>query len=174
MAKIKNKIHYAWWILVALCIIVGLSRGTVNSSAGLFLGPVTEDLGIGMGSLTLYLSIAAIVTLIFLPFAGKLMAKYDPRVLLVGAVILQSGSFALFGVMKSVWGWYILSMPLSVGGTLITVIAGPVIINQWFKKKNGLALGILTAATGAVGAISQPYIVVVLLHRKAGDFPIFL
>src|SRR5699024_1824114 len=44
------------------------------------------------------------------------------------------------------------------GGTLITVIAGPVIINQWFKKKNGLALGILTAATGAVGAISQPYI----------------
>lgn len=156
MSHNKNKIHYAWWILLGLCIIVGLGKSGLNNSAGLFLNPVAKDLGVGIGSLSLYFSISAIVTLVFLPMAGKLMAKYDTKLVLIIAIILQAGAFALFGLMNSVWGWYILAVPLAVGGVIITVIAGPVLINQWFKKSTGLALGILGAAGGLIGAISQP------------------
>lgn len=158
MASRKNGIHYAWWILVALCIIVGLGKGSLNNSASLFLGPVSEDLGIGMGQLTLYLSISAIITLFYLPITGKIMAKYDSRLVIVSAILLQSGAFAAFGFMNSVWGWYLFSVPLSLGGTLIMMIIGPVLINQWFQEKQGLALGILNAAAGAVGALTQPLI----------------
>lgn len=154
--KENRKFHYAWWVLIALCIIVGIGKGGVNNSAGLFLTSVTEDLGIGMGNLSLYFSVSAVVTMIFLPIGGKLMAKYDIRLILSVGIVLQAGAFALFGLMSSVWGWYILAIPLAVGGVFITVIAGPVIINQWFKKRNGLALGILSAVGGAVGAIAQP------------------
>lgn len=156
MKQNKSKIHYAWWILLGLCIIVGLGKGGLNNSAGLFLTPITKDLGIGMGNLSLYFSISAIVTMIFLPIGGKLMAKYDTRLILIVGIILQAGSFALFGLMSSVWGWYTLAVPLAVGGVFITVIAGPVLVNQWFKKSNGLALGIMSAAGGALGAIAQP------------------
>ncbi|WP_413377231.1 MFS transporter [Alkalihalobacillus sp. 1P02AB] len=158
MSVNKSKFHYAWWILIALCIIVGLGKGGLNNSAGLFLSPVTQELGIGMGNLTLYFSVSAVVTMLFLPIGGKLMAKYDTRFILIIGIIFQAGAFALFGLMSSVWGWYILAVPLAVGGVFITVIAGPVIINQWFKKRNGLALGIMTAAGGALGAISQPIV----------------
>ncbi|MCH6267263.1 MFS transporter [Neobacillus citreus] len=158
MDQKKGKIHYAWWILLGLCIIVGLGKGALNNSAGLFLTPITKDLGIGMGSLTLYLSVSAIVTMFFLPIGGKLMAKYNTRLLLSIAIVLQAGAFAMFGMMDSVWGWYIFAIPLAVGGVFITVIAGPVLINQWFKKNNGLALGIMSAAGGALGAVSQPIV----------------
>ncbi|WP_372009100.1 MFS transporter [Paenibacillus chitinolyticus] len=158
MSQNKGKIHYAWWILLGLCMMVGLGKGTLNNSAGLFLRQVSKDLGVGMGSLTLYFSVSAIVTMVFLPIGGKLLAKYDTRLLLSGAIILQAGAFALFGLMNSVWGWYILAIPLAVGGVFITVIAGPVLINQWFKKSKGLALGIMGAAGGAIGAISQPVV----------------
>lgn len=158
MSKSKSKFHYAWLILIGLCVMVGLGKGALNNSAGLYLPPVAKDLDIGMGSLTLYLSISSIVTLIFLPIGGKMMAKYNTRMLLTIAIILQAGAFAAFGLMRSVWGWYILSIPLAVGGVFITVIAGPVLINQWFKKSNGLALGIMGAAGGAVGAIAQPVV----------------
>lgn len=154
--KKNNSFHYAWWILVALCIIVGIGKGGINNSAGLFLTSVTKDLGIGMGNLSLYFSVSAVVTMIFLPFGGKMMAKYDTRLILSIGIILQAGAFALFGLMSSVWGWYILAIPLAVGGVFITVIAGPVIINQWFKKSKGLALGILSAVGGGIGAIAQP------------------
>ncbi|MGN7408035.1 MULTISPECIES: MFS transporter [unclassified Sporosarcina] len=158
MEKTKSKIHYAWLVLVGLCLMVGLGKGALNNTAGLFITPVAKDLGVGIGNLTLYLSISAIVTLIFLPIGGKMMAKYDIKALLIGAIILQAGAFAAFGFMKAVWGWYLFSIPLAVGGVFITVIAGPVLINQWFKKSNGLALGIMGAAGGAIGAIAQPVV----------------
>ncbi|MVP00673.1 MFS transporter [Paenibacillus lutrae] len=158
MNQNKRKIHYAWWILLGLCIMVGLGKGSLNNSAGLFLKQVSTDLGVGIGSLSLYFSVSAIVTMVFLPIGGKLMAKYDTRLILIAAIILQAGAFALFGLMSSVWGWYVLAIPLAVGGVFITVIAGPVLVNQWFKKSKGLALGIMGAAGGAIGAISQPVI----------------
>lgn len=154
--KQKSKFHYAWWILIALSIIVGVGKGTINNTSGLFLTSVTNDLGFGMGKLSLYFSVSAVVTMLFLPIGGKLMAKYDTRLILSVGIVLQAGAFALFGLMSSVWGWYVLAIPLAVGGVFITVIAGPVIINQWFKKSNGLALGVLSAVGGGIGAIAQP------------------
>jgi len=158
MSANKKKFHFAWLVLIGLCITVGLAKSGLNSSAGLFLPSVSKDIGVGLGNLTLYLSISSIVTMIFLPIGGKLMAKYDTRILLVVAIILQAGSFALFGMMSSVWGWYILAIPLAVGGVLITVLAGPVLVNQWFKQRSGLALGIITASGGLIGAFSSPII----------------
>ena len=158
MSTKQSNFHFAWLVLLGLCITVGLGKSGLNNSAGLFLSPVSQDLGIGLGNLTLYFSIASIVTMVFLPIGGKLMAKYDTRVLLSIAIILQAGAFALFGLMNSVWGWYVLSIPLAVGGVLITVLAGPVLVNQWFKKRSGMALGIITAAGGLIGAFTQPLI----------------
>lgn len=152
----KKRIHYAWWVLVGLVVMVGAAKGGIMTTGGLFLTPVTEDLGIGMGSLTLYFSIASIVTMLFLPIAGKLIAKYNIRILLLVAVTLEAGSFAMFGFMNSVWGWYLFAIPMSMGSVIVTQLAGPVLINNWFKKHRGLALGIMVGAGGLIGAFLQP------------------
>lgn len=163
MAKSKRKIHYAWWTLVALCIMVGVGKGALNNSAGLFIPGITAPtsaggLGVSTGNLMIYFSIASIVTMIFLPFGGKILAKYDTRIVLITAMILQAGAFIAFGFSNSVWGWYIFSIPLAVGGVFITVIAGPVLVNQWFKKKSGMALGLIGASQGLLGALAQPLV----------------
>src|SRR5699024_12715295 len=121
-----------WLVLIGLCITVGLGKAGINNTAGLFVSPISKDLGIGVGNLTLYLSISSIFIMIFLPIGGKVMAKYDARVVLIIAIILQAGAFAAFGLMSSVWGWYILAIPLAIGGVFITVLAGPVLIERWF------------------------------------------
>lgn len=154
----KRKIHNAWWVLIGLCIIVGLGKGTLNNSAGLFLSAISTDLGIGMGDLTLYFSVSAIVTMLYLPFGGNLIAKYNIRAILIISIICEAGAYIAFSFMNSVWGWYLFAVPLAFGGVFITVIAGPVLISQWFKKHSGLALGILTATGGLFGAFSQPIV----------------
>ncbi|MFH0066266.1 hypothetical protein [Peribacillus sp. NPDC056705] len=45
----KKKIHFAWWLLAGLAIMVGIAKGGIMTAGGLFLTPMTEDLGI-MGS----------------------------------------------------------------------------------------------------------------------------
>lgn len=156
MSQSKRKIHYAWWVLLGLVVMVGAAKGGIMTTGGLFLTPVTEDLGIGMGSLTLYFSISSIITMISLPIAGKMIAKYNIRILLVVAVILEAGSFAMFGFMNSVWGWYLFAIPMAMGSVLVTQLAGPVLINNWFKKHKGLAMGIMVGAGGLIGAFLQP------------------
>lgn len=156
MKNNKKKFHYAWIILISVALTVGLTKAGIATAGGLFLTPITEDLGIGMGSLTLYFSIASIVTMVFLPLAGKIIAKYDVRAVLIIAMLLQGGSFAAFGLMNSVWGWYIFCIPMSIGSVFLTQIAGPILLNNWFKKHNGLALGIMVATGGIIGAILQP------------------
>ncbi|WP_068776904.1 MFS transporter [Paenibacillus sp. FJAT-26967] len=156
MSENRRSFHFAWIVLIGLSIMAGFARGGINTAGGLFLTPVSQDLKIGMGSLTLYFSISALVILIFLPLAGKMMAKYEIKFLLIIATILQAGSFAMFGFMNSVWGWYIFSIPMAIGSIFVAQMAGPVLINNWFKKSNGLAIGIMMAAVGMFGAVLQP------------------
>lgn len=152
-----KKFHYAWVVLIAVFTMMGFTRGGVNGAASLFLSPVSQDLGIGMAQLTLYFSVSSIVTILFLPFAGQILQKFDVRLVLVTAVILQAGSFAAFGLMHVVWGWYILAVPMAIGTAFVCTIAGPVIVNNWFEKNNGMAVGIMMAAVGLFGAVLQPW-----------------
>lgn len=105
----------------------------------------------------LYYSVSSIVTFLFLPIAGKMMAKYDIRLLLAAGIVLQAGAFALFGLMTSVWGWYIMAIPLSMGSVFTTQIGGPVLIGNWFRRYNGLAIGMMMASSSLIGAVLQPF-----------------
>ncbi len=158
MAKSKKGVHYAWFVLLGVAIMMGFARGGLNNATGLFLTPVSDDLGMSLSSLSLYVSIMSIVTMIFLPFAGKLIAKADIRIILIVGVIFHAGAFALMGFMNSVWGWYLLAIPCAIGYVIVAQISGPVIINNWFKKSKGLALGIMMATVGAFGAFISPWI----------------
>ncbi len=151
----KKKINFVWIVLIGIILIRGFAGG-INSSSGLFLSPVSQDLGVGIGQLSLYLSIASIVTLLWLPIAGRLVNSYDVRLVAIVGIILQAGSFIGFGFMNSIWGWYVLAIPNAMGSTILVNILGPVLINRWFSKNVGMIIGILMAFVGVFGAVIQP------------------
>lgn len=156
MSNKKFKIHYAWIMLFALCIIRSLSAAGINNTGGIFLSPVSSDIGVGIGTLSIYFSISSIATLIFMPIAGKLIQKHSIKAMMIVAALLQCLSFMALGLMNSVWAWYILSVPMGVGGAILVNLCGPVLINRWFKSHAGTALGILMACVGVFGAVLQP------------------
>ncbi|MEG0276067.1 MAG: MFS transporter [Coprobacillus sp.] len=152
----KKTFHYAWIILVAVSLIRGVAGPALNGSSGLFLSPVSSDLGVGIGQLSLYLSISSIVTLFWLPIAGHILNKYSIKFVVLLGIVLQAGGFVVLGFMKSIWGWYIMAIPLAMGAVLLVNLLGPVLINRWFVAKRGLAMGLMMAITGGLGAIFQP------------------
>lgn len=152
----KGKLHYAWFILLAVILIRGFAGGGINMTSGLFLSPVSQDIGVGIGTLSIYISIISVVMVIWLPIAGKLINKYDIRVMAVIGVVLQALSFMAFGLMNSVYGWYLLAVPYAMGATIIVSLLGPIMINRWFSKNEGLMMGIQMAFVGLSGAVLQP------------------
>lgn len=152
----KNKWHYAWVILIVVALIRGVAGPAINASSGIFLTPVSEELNVGIGQLSLYLSVSSITTMVFLPFAGKLFNQLKVRKILILGVLLQTVAFALLGKMSSVWAWYLFAIPMSMGATLLVNLLGPVLVNRWFKKNVGVVMGLLMMITSLMGALFQP------------------
>lgn len=152
----KRSFHYAWVILLVLCVIRSLSAAGINNTGGLFLAPVAKDLNVGVGNLSIYFSISSLATLIFMPFGGKIINSYSARTVILVATVLQVGSYSLLGFMNSIWGWYLLSIPMGIGGAILVNLIGPILINRWFHKQAGFALGLLMASMGIFGTFLQP------------------
>ncbi len=152
----KKKLHYAWIILLSVILIRGFAGGGINMTSGLFLSPVSQDIGVGIGSLSIYLSITSFVMVLWFPIAGKLINKYDVRLMAVAGAVFQALSFAAFGLMDSVFGWYLLAIPHAMGAAVLVNLLGPIMINRWFSRNAGTMMGILMAFVGLFGAVLQP------------------
>ena len=160
----QRKWHYAFFILIMTGLLLGFSRGGLMNSGGLFLTPVANDLNVNMGVLTIYFSISSLVLMLALPILGRFIGKINIKTLIIASVILQGGIFACFGLLSNVWGFYILSIPMAIGTAIPCHILGPVIVNSWFKKNTGLAMGVMMAISGGVSAILQPQIACLIVQ----------
>lgn len=152
----KGRLHYAWLILLSVILVRGFAGGGINMTSGLFLAPVSQEIGVGLGTLSIYLSITSVVMVLWLPIAGKLMNRYDVRLMAVLGAALQALSFAAFGLLHSVYGWYLLAIPHAMGAAILVNLLGPILIHRWFFKNAGLMMGIQMAAVGLFGAVLQP------------------
>ncbi len=147
----------AWMVLLGVILIRGFAGGGINLTSGQFLAPVSEDIGVGIGSLSVYFSITSIALVAWLPIAGKLVNKYDVRILAIIAAVLQALSFAAFAFLNNVMGWYILAVPQAMGAAILVNLLGPILINRWFPQSTGFLIGIQMAFVSLFGAIIQPW-----------------
>ena len=108
----------------------------------------------GQGAFLIYfsvLTIAIVLSLMF--FAGRLLAKYGSRVMLIVGGVLMPAGLALFATSTGNLTFYIAGALLGLGyGTSIALVP-PVLINSWFIARRGLVLGIVLAGTGVGGLI---------------------
>ncbi|MER1956259.1 MAG: MFS transporter [Solibacillus sp.] len=149
----KQKMHYAWWIMIASAAIYAASVGIIVSCAGLLYRAVAQDFGVGVSDISLYTSIMYLTVTIFLPFAGKFLNKFDVRYILTAAGIINALAFGLMGFYTAAWNFYISGVALGIGSTFLIYGTIPLLINNWFKAKAGTALGFSMAFMGIGGAI---------------------
>lgn len=100
------RMHYGYIIVACCCLIMGVDIGLTFSCAGIFYRPVSESLGVSVGSFGIYMSIMYITSTLMLPYAGRLIERYSARWLL-------TCSSALMGRCLSPW----LSIPRSGSST---------------------------------------------------------
>ena len=157
-AKKEGGIHFAWFVLIGVLLMMGLCRGGINSGMGLFFQPISADMHIGVGEVAMMSSISALITMFWSPFAGRLLDKFDIRIITVVAVAIQAGCFAALSLVDAVWGFYALAGIMAFGSVFATQLVGPMMINRWFKDKNGLAMGIMMSFVAICSAVLSPVV----------------
>lgn len=152
----RRRQNQALLVLTGIILIRGFAAGGINMTASLFIAPVAQELGVGIGTLSLYFSIMSVVTVLWLPIAGKLINRRPVRTLALAAAVLQALSFAGFGLLNHVLGWYLLAIPQAMGAAVLVSLLGPILINRWFPQHTGLILGVQMAFVWLFAAVLQP------------------
>jgi MFS family permease len=153
----KGRIHYAWWIVVAGFLLNLAGIGIIMNSMGVFFKPVIESLGFTRGSFALYFTIAALAMMVMAPLMGKLLERYDIRLVMGICTTLMTVSFALFSQCRTLAQFYTLSIFMGIGSAGTHIIPVSMMVTNWFEEKRGLAMGIVFAATGIGGFIFNPF-----------------
>ncbi len=154
----NDKIHYAWWVLVACCMMMLGGQGIINNCSGLFYAPAAEAYGVGRGDISFYRTIANLATCCALPLAGKYLPRVNVRVVCPIAMTIICISAALMPSCTDVWMWYVIGAIQGLLGAFIFLVPAPVILANWFYKRSGFAVGFAMAFSGLGGVIFNPII----------------
>ncbi len=141
--------------IVAGCLILLLSTGT-RAGFGLFLQPVSADLGWGRGVFAFAMALQNLLWGASQPFVGAIADKYGSgRTIAVGGVLYAIGVALMSGVETPLALNFSTGLLVGVGlsGTSFAVVLGA-IARHVSEEKRSLALGLGTAA-GSLGQFTM-------------------
>ncbi len=148
--------HYAWWIMLGCSAIVFAGLGILNNCAGVFFKPVCDDLGFTRARFSAYTSIQAVTVIFTLPLVGRALPRVNLRAFLTTLVVLFCGAFMAMSQFHSLASWYVAGLVMGLGTGSLVLLVAPVLVNNWFEDRAGLAMGIVMACSGLGGALFNP------------------
>lgn len=160
----EKEAHYYGWVIVflgfMLMAIVFVGSFSVNS---LFVKPVCDAFGIERGTMSLYLTISSIATMLASPLVGTLMGKHSPKLIAIISIALLGTSILLLSYATGITAFYVIAIFRGIGfagGVMLTI---NVLINNWFGiQKKGTAMGIALIGSSVGGFIMVPLISAVI------------
>lgn len=153
-----------WWVVFASASGLLVGAGAINVFAfGVFLKPITADLGLGRGEFSSAIAVGSLLNAIACPILGWMIDRWGVRRVMIPGILLCTLATASYGLMQP-------SLPLiylmfAVAGFVFgcqTPIAYATVTAQWFDDRRGLALGIAMAGVG-IGVALIPQIAAALI-----------
>lgn len=142
------------WLLIVLSgLIISICMG-MRQSLGLFMSPMTLDLGISAATFGFAIALQNIVLGVSQPFIGALADRHGARPVLIGTAALYAGGLALMAYSKGVpGGLEVAGFMLGVGtaGTGFGVLIGTV-TRATPPEKRSQTVG-MVAAAGSLGTL---------------------
>lgn len=150
MEKQKNR----WLILSALFVNAFCCGGVYAWSV--FSAPLAEYRGWDYGKVTLAYSMMSLMLSIFGIMGGKLLDRFGPKRLMIGAGFLWGGGWFLTGCIRDLWQLYLVFGIVTAIGSGMAYNPSITTASRWFPDKKGMASGLITGAAGLSSLVIAP------------------
>lgn len=126
---------------------------------GVFVPSIAADTGWSRGDVQLGVTIMILMAVVSAPIVGLLIDRYSARTVALCSIPLYGVTLAAFSLVgDSLLAYYgaWIAMSLLAAGTL--PLTWTRVVNAWFDKSRGLALGITLAGTGIAATFAPTYV----------------
>jgi len=149
---------YAWVIVLAAFLCFGMVFGTVTYSFTVFVNPIAKAFGVSPPRVVLGFTLVNIGTGVLGVFAGRLLARFSIRnVIVAGLALLAAGFFAL-SFVQSIWQFYLAySLIVAFGSAIVAPMGASAIVSNWFAANRGRALTMATLGTSFGQLLIPPF-----------------
>lgn len=159
----RGGLYYGWVILGVAYLIMFFTAG-VSQAFGVFIKPMTEDFGWDRSTLSLAVSIFAIMSAIVPPVAGRIADRFGPRIVLTIGVTLNAGGMMLMALTPNIAYVYIVyGVVIGTGFGFAGHAAMTALISRWFDRRRGLALSIAQTGLGTGQLVLAPLATVIVI-----------
>lgn len=160
--QLKSSKTYAWVLVIALGLMSAGTTGSYSVIAGSFVTPVCEEFGFDYTVFSYYFTATLIGLAVALPFVGKLIPKVVGKIWLpvIELILLAAGAGMAF--YTQVWMFIAAGALIGICFAFTTGVCMSDVIDQWFKKSGGLAIGIAWAVNSIYMLIMSPVITSVI------------
>lgn len=161
-----NEFKHGWGPLLAATIgtMCGLLTIT-NYSQGFFVGPVTNEFGWSPAEFFFAFTVTSCIGLFTAPTIGSLALRFGIKRLGILGLIGHAVAYILMSLNNgSLLLWYLTFAALAILAAGSLPIIWTAVLNGWFVKNRGKAIGIVMAGTG-LGAFLLPPIVEFLISN---------
>jgi MFS family permease len=151
-----HRFHYAWIVAGAVFLAL-LTAAGVRGTPGVLLVPLMNDMGWDRATISFAISVGIALYGLTGPFAAAVMQRFGIRRTLLAALLMLSLAVASTTLVRTPWQmvltWGVLT---GLGTGTVALVLGATVVNRWFKKRRGLAMGVLTASTATGQLVFLP------------------
>ncbi|KAF0813157.1 putative L-galactonate transporter [Andreprevotia sp. IGB-42] len=168
----EGRVHYGWVVIAITFLIMLVTAGT-RATPSVMMVPLEHEFGWSRATISLALSINLALFGLMGPFAAAAMLRFGLRRTVLLALAVLSVAIGLSSQMQTTWQLQLvwgLIVGCATGATAMTL--GATVVNRWFVKRRGLAMGILTASSATGQLVFLPLLAA--LTEQQGWRPVVL
>ena len=149
------RIFYGRWIVLVSLVADGIKQGSFNRGFTVYIIPIQNDLGLSAAAIGWADTLGRLMGGIQGPIVGYLTDRYGPGVMLAFGGILSGLGFILLSQTGNYFFFLLVFVGLmSVGFRSGYNNASIAAVNNWFRRRRGLAMSIVSMGHGLGGTIA--------------------
>ena len=164
----RKKLYYGWLVFGVSFLMVLVTLGFGSSPKSTYLKAITESLGLSRGGFSVNDLMRYVVTAVLNFFFGAIVRKLKARRMIALGFLSLVLSFVINGFATDYWHFYIGGALLGAGLAWTTTTVVGYVVENWFTNNKGTMMGIILAANGLGGFLSEP-VVTKLIYGVDGN-----
>src|SRR5205085_3487155 len=151
-----RRVHYAW-VIIALPFVVIVVTAGVRATPGVLIVPFENEFHWSRATISFAIGVNLLVYGLVGPFAAAAMDRFGVRRTITSSLAVAAAGLALTPLMYHPWQLILLwgaVVGLSTG--FVGAYLAAYIAARWFRERQGIVIGILTAANAAGQLVFLP------------------